>query len=226
MIALYFVIAVLLSYMIGALPVGAMVAATQKVDIAKHGSGKMGTTNVLRTVGRRAAGLVLLGDVLKGVIAVLIVKLLAPLFITGDGRFELFGFSVSVLTIASLLATAGAVLGHVMSLYLRVVYGKWHGGRGVATAIGALLVVNPVVILVAAAVGIPAILISRYVSLGSILGALAGSVAVILLVVLGQMDVLSLLFVVVGGFIVVAHRDNIQRLLNGTERKLGERAKT
>lgn len=226
MIALYFVIAVLLSYMIGALPVGAMVAATQKVDIAKHGSGKMGTTNVLRTVGRRAAGLVLLGDVLKGVIAVLLVKLLAPLFITGDGRFELFGFSVSVLTIASLLATAGAVLGHVMSLYLRVVYGKWHGGRGVATAIGALLVVNPVVILVAAAVGIPAILISRYVSLGSILGALAGSVAVILLVVLGQMDVLSLLFVVVGGFIVVAHRDNIQRLLNGTERKLGERAKT
>jgi glycerol-3-phosphate acyltransferase PlsY len=226
MIALYFVIAVVVSYLIGALPVGAMVAASRKVDIAKHGSGKMGTTNVLRTVGRRAAVLVLVGDVLKGVVAVLLVRLLAPLFISGDGRFELLGFSVSILTVASLLATVAAVLGHVMSIYLRLVYGKWHGGRGVATAIGAFFVVNPVVVLVALAVGVPVMLISRYVSLGSILGALAGSFAVILLVAMGQMDVLSLFFVVVGAFIVIAHRDNIQRLLNGTERKLGERAKT
>jgi glycerol-3-phosphate acyltransferase PlsY len=226
MIALYFGIAVVVSYLIGALPVGAMVAASRKVDIAKHGSGKMGTTNVLRTVGRRAAVLVLVGDVLKGVVAVLLVRLLAPLFISGDGRFELLGFSVSILTVASLLATVAAVLGHVMSIYLRLVYGKWHGGRGVATAIGAFFVVNPLVVLVALAVGVPVMLISRYVSLGSILGALAGSFAVILLVAMGQMDVLSLFFVVVGAFIVIAHRDNIQRLLNGTERKLGERAKT
>jgi glycerol-3-phosphate acyltransferase PlsY len=224
MIALYFTIAVLLSYLIGALPIGAMVAASRKIDIAKHGSGKMGSTNVLRTVGRRAAALVLLGDVAKGAVAVLLVRLLAPLFIAGDGRFEVAGFSMSLLTMASLLASAGAVLGHVMSLYLRIVYGQWHGGRGVATALGALLVVNPVVILVAVGVGVPVIVISRYVSLGSILGALAGSVAVILLVAFGQMDVLSLLFVVIGLFIVIAHRDNIQRLLNGTERKLGERA--
>jgi acyl phosphate:glycerol-3-phosphate acyltransferase len=226
MIGLYFVIAVVVSYLIGAAPIGALVAASRKIDIAQHGSGKMGSTNVLRSVGRRAAALVLLGDVLKGVVAVLLVKLLAPLFVDGDGRFELAGFSVSILTIASLLATAGAVFGHVMSIYLRLVYGKWHGGRGVATAIGALLVVNPLVILAAAAVGVPAVIVSRYVSLGSILGALAGSAAVILLVALGQMDVLSLLFVVVGAFIVIAHRDNIQRLLNGTERKLGDRAKS
>jgi glycerol-3-phosphate acyltransferase PlsY len=226
MIALYFVIAVLVAYLIGALPIGAMVAASREIDIAKHGSGKMGSTNVLRTVGRRAAALVLLGDVMKGVVAVVVVRLLAPLFVSGDGRFDVLGFSVSVLTIASLLATAGAVFGHVMSIYLRMVYGKWHGGRGVATALGALLVVNPVVILAAVGVGLPAILISRYVSLGSILGALAGSVAVILLVAFGQMDVLSLLFVAVGAFIVIAHRDNIQRLLKGTERKLGERAKS
>jgi glycerol-3-phosphate acyltransferase PlsY len=224
MIWLYFVIALLVSYLIGALPIGAMVAATRKIDIAQHGSGKMGTTNVLRSVGRRAAALVLLGDVMKGVVAVLLVKLIAPLFVTGDGRFELAGFSVLFLTVASLLATAGAVLGHVMSVYLRLVYGKWHGGRGVATAIGALLVVNPLVVLIAVGVGVPVILISRYVSLGSILGALAGSLAVILLVAFGQMDILSLLFAVVGLFIVIMHRDNIERLLKGTERKLGERA--
>ena len=224
MIWLYFVIALLVSYLIGALPIGAMIAATRKIDIAQHGSGKMGTTNVLRSVGRRAAALVLLGDVMKGVVAVLLVKLIAPLFVTGDGRFELAGFSVLFLTVASLLATAGAVLGHVMSVYLRLVYGKWHGGRGVATAIGALLVVNPLVVLIAVGVGIPVILISRYVSLGSILGALAGSLAVILLVAFGQMDILSLLFAAVGLFIVIMHRDNIERLLKGTERKLGERA--
>jgi glycerol-3-phosphate acyltransferase PlsY len=224
MIWLYFVIALLVSYLIGALPIGAMVAATRKIDIAQHGSGKMGTTNVLRSVGRRAAALVLLGDVMKGVVAVLLVKLLAPLFVTGDGRFELAGFSVLFLTVASLLATAGAVLGHVMSVYLRLVYGKWHGGRGVATAIGALLVVNPLVVLIAVGVGVPVILISRYVSLGSILGAIAGSLAVILLVAFGQMDILSILFAAVGLFIVIMHRDNIERLLKGTERKLGERA--
>ncbi|HET9496135.1 MAG TPA: glycerol-3-phosphate acyltransferase [Chloroflexia bacterium] len=226
MMALYFILAIVVSYLIGALPIGAMVAASRKIDIAKHGSGKMGSTNVLRTVGRRAAALVLLGDVAKGAVAVLLVRLLAPLFISGDGRFEVVGFSMSLLTIASLLASAGAVLGHVMSLYLRIVYGQWHGGRGVATALGALLVVNPVVVLVAVGVGVPVIVVSRYVSLGSILGALAGSLAVILLVAFGQMDVLSLLFVVIGMFVVIAHRDNIQRLLNGTERKLGERAKT
>ena len=224
MIWLYFVIALLVSYLIGALPIGAMIAATRKIDIAQHGSGKMGTTNVLRSVGRRAAALVLLGDVMKGVVAVLLVNLIAPMFVTGDGRFELAGFSVLFLTVASLLATAGAVLGHVMSVYLRLVYGKWHGGRGVATAIGALLVVNPLVVLIAVGVGIPVILISRYVSLGSILGALAGSLAVILLVAFGQMDILSLLFAAVGLFIVIMHRDNIERLLKGTERKLGERA--
>ncbi len=224
MIWLYFVIALLVSYLIGALPIGAMVAATRKIDIAQHGSGKMGTTNVLRSVGRRAAALVLLGDVMKGVVAVLLVKLIAPLFVTGDGRFEIVGFSVLFLTAASLLATAGAVLGHVMSVYLRLVYGKWHGGRGVATAIGALLVVNPLVVLIALGVGVPVMLISRYVSLGSILGALAGSLAVIFLVAFGQMDILSLLFAAVGLFIVVMHRDKIERLLKGTERKLGERA--
>lgn len=226
MIALYFVTAVLVSYFIGALPIGAMVAASRRVDIAKQGSGKMGTTNVLRSVGRRAAALVLLGDIAKGAVAVILVRLVEPLFVSGNGRLDILGFSVSILTIASLLATAGAVFGHVMSVYMRIVYGQWHGGRGVATALGALLVVNPLVILIAAGVGVPVIIISRYVSLGSILGAVAGSVAVILFVALGQMDVLSLLFVVVGAFIIIAHRDNIERLLKGTERKLGERAKT
>ncbi|HST03702.1 MAG TPA: glycerol-3-phosphate acyltransferase, partial [Chloroflexia bacterium] len=72
---------------------------------------------------------------------------------------------------------------------------------------------------------LPTILISRYVSLGSILGATTAGVAIVLLVAFGQMDLLSLLFIAVSIFVIVGHRDNIQRLLRGTERKLGERVK-
>jgi len=225
MLAAYFLIAIVVPYFIGAIPVGAMVAAANHVDISRAGSGKIGATNVLRSVGRRAAALVLVGDVLKGVIAVLIVRLVEPLF-TGEDHLALFGVSVSVLTIASLLASAAVIAGHVWSLYLRVVYGSWHGGRGVATAIGALAVVNPLVILVAALVGVPVVIISRYVSLGSIIGTATGALMVVLMVALGQMDLLSLLFVTIAVFIIAAHRDNIERLLKGTERKLGEKAES
>jgi glycerol-3-phosphate acyltransferase PlsY len=226
MLAIYFLIAIIVPYFIGAIPVGAIVAAINHVDISTAGSGKTGATNVLRAVGRRAATLVLAGDVLKGALAVLIIRLLEPAFAGGQDRITILGVSVSVLTVASLLASASVIAGHVWSLYLRLVYGTWHGGRGVATAIGALLVVNPWVILVAILVGVPVILISRYVSLGSILGTAAGALTVVLFVALGQMDLLSLLFVTIAIFIIAAHRDNIERLLNGTERKLGEKART
>jgi glycerol-3-phosphate acyltransferase PlsY len=225
MVAIYLIIVAIVSYVIGAIPVGALVAAQQKIDIAKHGSGKTGTTNVLRTVGRRAAIIVLVGDMLKGVLPVLIARLIEPLFVTGEGRIELFGADTSWLTVASLLATGAVVIGHVWSIFLRLVYGEWHGGRGVATAMGAILIVNPWVILLAALVALPTILISRYVSLGSILGATTAGVAIVLLVAFGQMDLLSLLFIAVSIFVIVGHRDNIQRLLRGTERKLGERVK-
>ena len=226
MLVVYLILSIVASYLIGAVPIGAAVAAANRVDIAKHGSGKTGSTNVLRSVGKRAAALVLLGDVLKGSIAVLLVRLVEPLFIQAPGTFPLFGFTVSWLTVASLLSCAAVVMGHVWSLYLRLVYGAWHGGRGVATGIGALLIVNPLIVLTAIGVGIPTIIVSRYVSLGSILGAVAGGLAVVLLVVFGQMDVLSLLFVSIAIFVIATHRDNIERLMHGTERKLGDRLKT
>lgn len=225
MLALYLLLVTLIAYLIGGIPVGAVIARINRIDISQHGSGKIGTTNVLRTVGRRAAALVLLGDFLKGSVAVLIARLAVGLFVPGDGRVSLLGYSLSIITLASLIASAAAIGGHVWSLYLRVVHGKWHGGRGVATALGAVLVVNPWIILAAVVVGVPVIVISRYVSLGSILGAVAGGVMTVLMVVLGQMDQLSLLFIFISVFIIIAHRDNIERLLKGTERKIGERVK-
>lgn len=220
---LYLIIITALAYMVGGIPVGVIIAGIHKVNIHEKGSGKMGTTNVLRSVGRRAAALVLLGDFLKGSLAVLLARLLAVFFTAGAGTAAFFGFPIRVVTLASVLAAAAAVAGHVWSVYLRVLQGKWRGGRGVATALGAMLVINPLILLVALVVGITTIYISRYVSLGAIMGAVAAGLAIVLLVSVGEMDPLALLFVFLSIFIIAAHRDNIDRLLNGTERKIGER---
>lgn len=219
------VMVVIAAYLIGAIPVGVVIARINKVDIHAQGSGKMGTTNVLRSVGRRAALLVLLGDVLKGVVAVLVARYLATLVDVPGGRLELANFSVSVATLFSLLAALASVAGHVWSVYMRALQGRWYGGRGVATSMGAVLVINPLVLLIATLVAVPTILLSRYVSLGSILGAATGGVALVVFVVLGQMEGLSILYLLLPLFVIAAHRDNISRLLKGTERKLGERAK-
>ncbi len=225
MIFLYIAAITLLSYLIGGTPVGSIVARINKVDISSQGSGKTGSTNVLRSVGRRAAAVVLLGDFLKGSIAVLVGRFLAVTLMPGEERLSFAGISFQLLTLISLISAAAAVAGHVWSIYLRLSQGKWQGGRGVATALGAALVVNPWVVVVAVLVAVPTIFISRYVSLGSILGAAAGGLSIVLMVLLGQMDPLSILFIFLAIFIIAAHRDNIERLLKGTERKIDDRLK-
>jgi len=221
---LYLVIAIL-AYFIGAVPVGALIADRKRIDIRKHGSGKMGTTNVLRTVGKRAAALVLLGDFVKGSLAVAMARLLAGLFGSPSARVGWLDDSVSVLTLSMAIAAVAAVSGHVWSIYMRLITGEWSGGRGVSTAMGAMFVINPWITLLALAVGIPTIAISRYVSLGSIMGAAGAGLAIILMVILGYEPPLYLLFLPLGIFIILSHRDNIERLLKGTERKIGDRVK-
>jgi glycerol-3-phosphate acyltransferase PlsY len=221
---LYLVIAIV-AYLIGAVPVGVLIADRHGIDIRKHGSGKAGATNVLRTVGRRAAVLVLLGDFLKGSLAVVVAEILARSFGSPGARVGWLDDSVSVLTLSMAVAAVAAVSGHVWSIYMRIITGAWSGGRGVSTAMGAMFVINPWITLLALAVGIPTILISRYVSLGSILGAAAAALAIILMVLAGYETPLYLLFLPLGIFIIVAHKDNIERLLKGTERKIGERVK-
>lgn len=223
MLFIYIAIAVL-AYFIGAVPVGAVVAHFQGVDMRRHGSGKLGATNVLRTVGRRAAALVLLGDFLKGSVAVWAAQIIAGGFAPG-ARVTWLDDRVSVITLASAVAAAAAISGHVWSVYMRIITGEWSGGRGVATGLGCMVAVNPWITVVALAVGIPTIIISRYVSLGSIMGSVASVIAILLLVIIGQMNALSLLFILLGVFVILAHRDNIERLLKGTERKIGDRAK-
>jgi acyl phosphate:glycerol-3-phosphate acyltransferase len=193
--------ALVVAYLVGAVPVGYVVARVFGLDIRHHGSGNIGTTNVLRTLGRIPAGLTLLGDVAKGYTAV------------AAGRAMLGGEP------AALVAACGAlaVVGNCWPVYLR-----FRGGKGVATALGAFLGLMPLVTVPAALVWVVIVAASRYVSLASIAAAL--SVPIAALVLRRYPGAFVAAAAVVALVIVTRHRDNIVRLCSGTERRLGPRA--
>ena len=175
----------------------------RNVDLTAYGSGRTGATNVLRTLGRGAAAVAFAGDFLKGALAVALVKfVIAP-----DNAW------------IEMIAALAAVLGHTYSVFI-----GFKGGRGVVTGFGASVVAAPVPILVAFVIGIALIAITRYVSLGSVVGALLGALLMCLVAYINSNPAWAMWGVLLGGFVILAHKDNIERLRAGTERKLGERA--
>jgi len=199
-----FVAVVIGSYLIGSIPSGLIIGKLRRVDIREYGSGNIGTTNVLRTLGARYGALVLIADVFKGVIAVLLAR-----YIIGSPMSEM-------------AAGFAAVAGHDWSLFL-----KFKGGRGVATSLGALLPMAmpaPLSGVIGLAVFILVTLASRYVSLASIVGSVAAVVAMAVFLGLDRVPWQYLVYiVVVVALIIFQHRDNISRLLSGTESKLGQK---
>lgn len=193
----------LLGYLLGSVPTGVVVARLWGgVDLTSIGSKRTGATNVLRTLGPAAAVTVFVGDFAKGSLAVLLAAALA----SGD-------------VLAMALAGLAAVLGHAYSPFI-----GFKGGRGVTTGLGGLLVLYPPAAGLAALVGLFAIGLSRYVSLGSILGTLGGAITLIVwTLTTGQPYGYLVFAILVGGFIIFAHHDNIGRLRRGTERRLGQR---
>jgi acyl phosphate:glycerol-3-phosphate acyltransferase len=190
-------------YLFGAIPTGMIVARVYRnVDLPAYGSGRTGATNVLRTLGRGAAAIAFAGDFLKGLVPVLLVRLLVA-----DSPW------------AMLIAAIAAVVGHSFSVFIR-----FKGGRGVVTGFGATVVAAPLEILIAFAIGLAVVATTRYVSLGSVSGAAVGAVLLCVKAATTGEPAWAVWGVLVGGFIVAAHKDNIERLLAGTERKLGERA--
>jgi glycerol-3-phosphate acyltransferase PlsY len=172
------------------------------VDVRQYGSGSAGSTNVLRTVGRRAAAIVLMLDMAKAVVAVL----LARLFSDSSG-----------VEVATALA---AFSGHIWP-----VFAGFRGGKGISVGWSALLVLSPIAGLVGGLIGIPIIAASRYVSLGSIIGATSGCVALLVLVITSDTSTVYAWYAVIGGSAVLwLHRENISRLIKGEERKLGQPA--
>lgn len=207
------VVTALIGYLAGSFPSGVIVGKLYGVDVLAHGSGHTGTTNVLRTAGGKAAAIVLILDIAKGALAVLL------------ARFLLFPASANPAGLdlapwAELIAGLTSILGHNFSLFLH-----FKGGRGVATGGGAALAMNPLVVAVALPLGALPVVFTRYVSLGSMTAAAACPLAE-LVFVLTRIDPnwAHFTFMLVGGVgIIAAHYDNIGRLLNGTERKIGQK---
>ena len=188
------------AYLIGAVPIGWLVARAFGVsDIRRHGSGTIGATNVLRTLGRLPAIVTLLGDVLKGYVAVA----LAARFTQGD-------------PVAVALATVAAVVGNCWSVFL-----GFRGGKGVATGLGALLRLVPWATLAALPVFVAVVATSRFVSLGSLLGALCVPLGAALL---GYPRASVIAAVAVALIVLGRHHANIARLRAGTESRLGQKS--
>ena len=189
----------LLAYLAGSIPVGSIVAQlVGGPDLRSIGSGRTGGTNALRALGRKWAVVVVIGDLLKGALPVLLARI-----VTGDPLVEV-------------LCGGAAVAGAIWSVFV-----GFRSGRGVGTGVGTMLVIQPIAVLLATPVFVVAILLTRYVSLGSLLGSAAMIPAMLLVLLLVPETPLPyVIYTAVGtAFIWLAHADNIDRLLHGTERK-------
>lgn len=188
-------------YLLGAIPVGQIVARLKGVDLLSTGSGNIGATNVGRILGKKAAATVFALDVLKGLLPALVGRLIVP-----DGA--VWGLSSAEV---GLLAGALAVAGHMASPFL-----KFRGGKGVATGLGAMIGASPLVALIAFGAFLVVVLLTRIISLGAVL---CMPVMMIAGFMIEQSIIFRTMFVVLGGLIIYRHRANIVRLRQGTEPK-------
>jgi glycerol-3-phosphate acyltransferase PlsY len=191
------VLLVIFAYVIGSVPSGYLLGKMSGIDVRNVGSGNIGATNVARALGKGRGGLTLLADVAKGYL---------PVFV--GLRLEFGAATIALVAIA-------AFLGHLYPLFL-----NFQGGKGVATAMGALLALAPTATLVLIVVFAVAVLVSRIVSLGAIAAAMAAPVA---LWFFSQSLVFTAMGLFLGAMIILRHRGNIRRLLAGTEPRFGAR---
>ncbi|MEP6774260.1 MAG: glycerol-3-phosphate acyltransferase [Chloroflexota bacterium] len=196
-------------YLVGAIPSGLLISRMMGRDPLKEGSGKTGATNTLRTSGPVAGIAVAALDIAKGVLVVWTVRSMA----WPDDLWT--GLAVGA-------AAAAAIIGHNWSVWVRLIAGKWGGGRGILTALGAVVTISPVVALAAIIVGVIVMALTRYMAWGAIAGAIG---AIVSLIVLGATGGISA-WLVPGAIlwcllVVLGFHDNIRRLLKGTEPKFG-----
>ena len=209
-------IIVLLSYLVGSIPTSIIVTKLARgIDIRKHGSGNAGGTNVIRVLGLRAGLLVIAIDILKGYVAtMLVVKLMyGPIPFNNQTPFE-------DITVIRIIAGCAAILGHVWTAF-----SGFKGGKGIATAGGVLLGLATIELAVAVGVFSVVFMISRYVSLGSISGAVSFPLAMFFRHNIFHADLQgyhTLIFFSIGisMLLLYTHRANIKRLLDGTEHRL------
>jgi glycerol-3-phosphate acyltransferase PlsY len=190
-------LAILVAYLVGSVPFAFLLARRRGVDLRLVGSGNVGATNVLRSTGVRRAVAAMSLDAVKGVVAVLVAERLT---------------AAPTATVAAGLAS---VIGHIYPVWL-----GFRGGKGVATAAGVFAVLAPPAMALASGVFLIAVWVTRYISVGSLAGAAT------LVAAAGASDLPSAVAVGAGIaalIILHGHRGNVARLLNGTERRVGQR---
>jgi len=207
-----------IAYLFGSTPTGYLAGKLLKgIDIREHGSKSTGATNVLRTLGKWPALIVLIADVLKGVAAIIVARSFCPWLYAELSTTPPTAFDLQIwVPWAVCFAGIAVLLGHSRSIWL-----NFTGGKSAATGLGVLLAMSWPVGLGAATVFGVVLAIARMVSLGSILAALA---AIVLICGLEQPLPYRLLVIAGGIYVIVRHRANIQRLLVGTETRLGRSA--
>lgn len=186
------------AFVLGSIPFGIITAKVKGIDLKQIGSGNIGATNVLRSLGKWPAIITLLGDVLKGTLAVAIGKYsgVEPLY---EG---LIGLS--------------AILGHNFSIFL-----GFKGGKGVATSLGVLFIYIPHAALFTLITWIVVVLVTKYSSLGAIVSFALLPLSVLLIDFQDKTKIF--ISILISFFIIIRHQDNIKRLIKGTERKIGQR---
>ena len=188
---------IILAYLLGSVPVGILLAKMKGTDPRKVGSGNIGATNVMRAAGKTTGALTLIGDALKGFLPVAVALLL--------NEPELIVAAIGL----------SAFLGHLFPVFL-----KFKGGKGVATALGVYLGLDPFAVLIAVIIFVFVIMKWGFVSLGSLVGV---AIMPLLLYFLNAHDQYIYLVLIIGALIIVKHRDNIRRLISGTESKINRK---
>ncbi len=212
---------IILSYLVGSIPTSIIVSKLAKgIDIREHGSGNAGGTNVARVLGWKHGVLVIILDAFKGVLAVVVVARLhyGSMPFHNVTPFDDF-------TLVQIIAGISAVIGHVWTIFA-----DFKGGKGIATALGMLLMIITVDMLIAVGVFIIVVTISRYVSLGSLIGTIAVPLSLIIRENVFNVDIqgyntLLPFIIAISLLIIFTHRKNVVRIFNGSENKLSFKKK-
>lgn len=221
---IYLVIAVVAvaSYLIGSINFSIILSKIiSGRDIRESGSGNAGATNMLRTHGKKMGVVTLLLDVAKGVIAILVALYIKQIIYNGDILYEqraVYNYQFeNILSLLQYIAGVFVILGHNFPLYF-----GFKGGKGVATSLGVVLMLDWKVGLIVAVIALAVMAVTRYVSLGSIIGGAAYIIIeIVKAIVTGEYEIIQIICVIIiGGLLIVRHHANIKRLLNGTENKL------
>ncbi len=208
---IFIIIGLCVAYLVGSVPTAVWYGkAVHGIDIRNYGSGNAGATNTLRTLGKKAGVIVMIVDLLKGFIATSLSKVLLEMGTISADKLELW----------MLLFGLAAALGHIFP-----VYANFRGGKGVATLLGMILAINLTIALICIGVFFIVLVVSKYVSLGSMLAALAFPMA-FLMPRFKPDEPLTIVFAfALASVVVITHQKNIKRLINGQENKTRIRLK-